>query len=368
MISKLIIKYKESVSPLLLREFRLVANQKKICFWEIILPIVWLLYLALFSWNSVGLGGLTLSCNSSLCWLTVILTLSHYFCLAPRLAASVAADRRFGVYKMLSITPSGCQKSLAFKILAFSGIYWIEWSFISISSLVFSLFSSNLNGEIAISISVYSALSLLTAISLGIFWGIIFQNSSVKCAASLRKLLIATAAGAYYVINWSSFSQIEGALLLSGLLLVLWGGTIYIVYQEMPIALALLLLSLSFIPGVHQLSWPFYDCLNPVRICLVNVYSLDREALQTDNIASAEAYPTLQKFLAEGDSALSLKKLLHLYSEASQVSREQIYAQVRSEAETSLFQVLVTHLVIAFALAVGSCCILPFRLVPSSEE
>lgn len=359
MIIKLIVKYRESASPLLLRELRLVLSQSKFCFWEVILPLFWLFYLIWGLWiTSDGSSRLVISCSHMLCWLTAVFIACHYLCLAPRLAASVCYDRSSGIYKMLNITPSGCSQSLIFKIMAFSAPYWVEWLLFSLGNVVFCFFTSVLNAEIALAASIYSLLSLMTAVSLGTWWGVAFQNMPDKCAASLRKLLLMTVVGIYCLNNFFAFSQIETVLVLCSLLLILWSKSVRIFLSEISIILALLAISLSFVPAIGHSSWPLGDCLNPIRVSLVGMYALDREALQTDNLASSSAYPILREHLTGAHNDPTLRQLLNLYGGSSQVSREQIYAQVRSESELYLFRSFVTNLTVAAILLIGTCLML----------
>lgn len=363
MISKLIVKYREAASPLLLRELRLVLAQSKMCFWEAALPIFWLLYLA---WNFYlvleGSSIPIISCSRMLCWLTAIFIIGQYWGLAPRLASSVCSDRCCGIYKMLCITPGGYYRSFILKFLAFSAPYLIEWLLLYFSSVVFCWLIPNLNAEIVLAASVYSLLSLMTAACLGVWWGISFQNAPDKCANSLRKLLLTAAVGAYCLHNFWHFSQIETVLVLSGLLLILWRGSIRIFFSEFSVALALLLISLSFMPLIIHSDSPLEDCLNPVRVSLAGMYALDRESLQSDNWASDSAYFVLREHLVGNKESPNLSQLLHLYNGASQVSQEQIYAQVRGEAEIYLFQSCAASLIAAFILAVSTCLTLSLRL------
>ncbi|GEM_PF-2786707 len=363
MINKLIVKYREAASPLLLRELRLVLAQGKLCFWEAALPIFWLLYLV---WNFyLVLEGRyipIISCSRMLCWLIAIFIVGQYWGLAPRLAFSVYSDRCYGIYKMLSITPRGCYKSLAFKLLAFSAPYLIEWLLLSFSSMVFCLLLPGLNAEIVLAASVYSLLSLITATFLGAWWGMSFQNAPNKCAASLRKLLLIALVGAYCLHNFFHFSQVETVLVLSGLLLILWNRTVRILFSEFSVTLALLLIGFSFIPTIAHSDYPLEDCLNPIRVSFAGMYALDREALQSDNWASNSAYFVLREHLVGNQESPYLSQLLHLYNGASQVSQEQIYAQVRGEAEIYLLRSCVVSSIVAFVLAASTCFMLSLRL------
>ena len=359
MINKLIVKYRESASPLLLRELRLVLAQSKLCFWEAILPVFWLFYL-IWSFGLALEGSYqpVISCSYMLCWLTAAFILGQYFGLAPRLAASICSDRCLGIYKMLSVTPRGCCRSLSLKLLAFSAPYLIEWCLLSLSGAIFCMFTPELNAEIVLASSVYSLLSLLVATFGGTWWGISFQNTSDKCAASLRKLLIMAAVGAFCLHNFWHFSQTETSLVLCSLLIILWSGSIRIWGSEFSIVLALLLIGLSFVPSVGRSDWPLEDCFNPVRVSLVGMYALDREALHTDNWASDSAYFILREHLVGSQEAPYLSQLLKLYHGASQVSQEQIYAQVRGEAEVYLFRSCGTSLAAAIVCALGTCFML----------
>lgn len=348
MISKLVVKYRESASPLLLREFRLVLTQSKLPLGKAILPIFWLLYL-IWSWALALEGSYRpfISCSSLLCWLTVAFIVGYYWGMAPRLAASLCSDRYSGVYKILSRAPVGIYKSLAFKVLAFSALYWLEWLFFSLSSLIFYLLGVALNLEIILAASIYSFLSLITAVAWGIGWGISFQGRIDKCAASLRKLFVVAPLGAYCLRNFWAFSQIETVLLLTSVLILLWIDSVPIFFSELSLALALLLISVSFVPALGCSAWPLEDCLNPGRVSLVGVYALDREALQSVNWASSSAYPVLEQRLVDSGTSMSLSQMLSLYSRASQVSQEQIYAQVRSQAEVYLFRSCLACLLVA---------------------
>lgn len=363
MLNKLIVKYREAANPLLLRELRLVLAQSKMCFWEAALPIFWLLYL---TWNLYlvleGSSTPIISCSRMLCWLTAIFIAGQYWGLAPRLASSVCSDSCCGIYKMLRLTPRGCYRSLILKFLAFSAPYLIEWFLFSFSSVAFCLLLSNLNAEIVLAACVYSLLSLMLAACLGVWWGISFQNVPDKCAASLRKLLLTAAVVAYFLHNFWNFSQIETVLVLSGLLLVLWNGTIRIFFCEFSVALALLLVSLSFVPTIIRSNVPLEDCFNPIRVSLAGMYALDRESLQSANLASDSAYFVLREHLVGNQESPYLSQLLHLYNRASQVSQEQIYAQVRGEAEIYLFKSCAASFIAALVLAVSTCLMLWLRL------
>ena len=359
MINQLIVKYRESASPLLLREFRLVLAQSKFCFWEAILPIFWLLYL-IWSLGLAWEGSYhpVISCSHMLCWLTAAFILGQYLGLAPRLATSICSDRRLGIYKMLSITPGGCYRSLALKLLAFSLPYLIEWLVLSLSGAVFCMLIPELNAEIVLASSVYSLISLVLATFLGAWWGMSFQKAPDQCAASLRKLLLTAAVGAYCLHNFWHFSQTETILVLCSLLIVLWSGSIRIFWSEFSITLALLLIGLSFLPSVGRSNWPLEDCFNPVRVSLAGMYALDREALHTNNLASDSAYFILREHLVGSQESPYLSQLLHLYDSASQLIQEQIYAQVRSEAEVYLFRSCGASLVAVVVLALGICLLL----------
>ncbi len=367
MINKLIVKYRESASPLLLRELRLVLAQSKLCFWEAILPIFWSLYLVwsfCLAWE--GSYQPVISCSHMLCWLTAAFILGQYLGLAPRLAASICSDRRLGIYKMLSVTPRGCCRSLSLKLLAFSAPYLIEWCLLSLSGAIFCMFTPELNAEIVLASSIYSLLSLLVATFGGTWWGISFQNTSDKCTASLRKLLITAAVGAFCLHNFWHFSQMETVLVLCSLLIILWSGSIRIFWSDFSITLALLLIGLSFVPSIGHSDWPLEDCFNPVRVSLAGMYALDREALHSDNLASDGAYSILREHLVGSQESPYLSQLLHLYNEASQVSQEQIYAQVRSEAEIYLLRSCGANLVASVVCALGACLML-LRLRSSFE-
>ena len=118
------------------------------------------------------------------------LAIDQYWNLAPRLASSVRAERLLGVCRLLELTPSGNNQLLYTKLGVLSLPYCLDWLGVSLLLILSYLLGAPLVLWQVLSAIWLSFWVLISALALGLFWGLGNSKTASSCGDSLRTVVL----------------------------------------------------------------------------------------------------------------------------------------------------------------------------------
>lgn len=206
------------------------------------------------------------------------LAIDQYWNLAPRLASSVRAERLLGVCRLLELTPSGNNQLLYTKLGVLSLPYCLDWLGVSLLLILSYLLGAPLVLWQVLSAIWLSFWVLISALALGLFWGLGNSKTASSCGDSLRTVVLCNLL-LVLVARILPVHQVEVALWI----LALGGATWALRFKGLSsgswIGLGVIGALLTFLSPVRLQEFPLIDILNPLTMGPIALYALDPSSL-----------------------------------------------------------------------------------------